>query len=88
MPRKAPPPPPEPEPEFSADEIAAIKREAVENPFVHFEMNRIRVVFNFGRSAMTKIAKLNPPMVTGKLNPGHFRQWLWEHRQELGDLKA
>jgi hypothetical protein len=81
-------PPEEESGEFTPEEIAAMIREAVENPFAHFEMKRIRHIFNFGRSAMAKIAKLNPPMVTGKLNPGHFKTWLWENREALGDLKA
>lgn len=63
-----------------------------ENPFHLFTHAEIRAIFNLGKESLAKLIALGDrdhfpaPMVAQKINPDHFKQWLWENRERIGKL--
>lgn len=81
--RKTPPPPPEPE-EPDATHLAQLARE---NPFRHFTHREARVMFGFGEKFFRSLLGVEgAPVAANKINPEHFRQFLWEKRAVIATL--
>ncbi len=74
---------PAPEPE---DEIGSLIAAWRSNPFQYFTQTEVRLMFGFGEDAMTALASLGAPIVAKKINPDHFKAWLWENRERIGKV--
>lgn len=56
------------------------------NPLRYFTQTEVRMMFNIGETSMRALVKLGAPIVATKLNPDHFKAWLWENRENIGKL--
>ncbi len=57
-----------------------------DNPFHYFTQSEARAMFGFGEDAMKALAVLGAPVVAKKINPDHFKAWLWENRERIEKL--
>lgn len=57
-----------------------------ENPFLYFSQSDVRLMFGIGEDAMKALIGLGAPVVAKKVNPDHFKAWLWEHRESIGKV--
>jgi hypothetical protein len=57
-----------------------------ENPFHYFTHEEARAVFGIGEKAMRALVAMGAPLVAGKVNLDHFKQWLWDNRERIGKL--
>ena len=57
------------------------------NPFLHLSQEEVAKLFGFGvRSMRALVAMDGFPIVAKKVNPDHFKMWLWENRRAIGKL--
>ena len=43
-------------------------------------------MFGIGEDSMKALVALGPPIVAKKINPDHFKAWLWENRDNIQKL--
>lgn len=62
------------------------KPAASPNPFGYLPQGEIAELFNLGIDAVAALVALGAPTVAKKINPDHFKRWLWENREKIGKL--
>lgn len=67
-------------------ETAALLKAWRANPLRHFTQTQVRKMFDLGEDSMTALTKLGAPVVAKKINPDHFKQWLWVNRENIQKL--
>lgn len=67
-------------------ETTALLKKWRVNPFHHFTREDIRAIFNVGEKSMRALVAMGAPLVADKINPDHFKAWLWENRESIGKL--
>jgi hypothetical protein len=67
---------------------ASVERHVRENVFDHLTQEQVGRLFGFGEEAMRALARIPGfPIVAKKINPEHFKRWLWEHHREISATK-
>lgn len=56
------------------------------NPFEYVTREEITELFGIGEDSIAKLVKDGAPTVAKKINPEHFKAWLWENRGRIGKL--